>query len=167
MDSLPLVLGGGLLATAVVLFVLLPVIRGRSALMERTEEDVSEEEHNRETSLRALRDLEYDRFTGKVDEEDYRRLKAELAREALAALDAAEPGQGAAASEAPREPASHRETEEAVEAEIARIRRGLQDGRTCRVCAHVNRPEARYCAQCGRSLERGEPERVGAGSDGG
>lgn len=163
-DLLPLV-GGALLAGAVVLFVLLPILRGREAPMARTEEDVSEEDHQRLVALRALRDLEYDRVTGKVDEDDYRHLKADLAREALAALepegDLPAPGPTVVAR------AEKDEAAEAVEAEIARIRRGLRDGRTCRICAHVNPEGSRFCGHCGRPLEAelDASDQVPAGTD--
>ena len=163
MGSLHLI-GGGLLAAAVVLYVLLPVIRGRHAVLHRTEEEGTEEEYRRRLALSALRDVEYDFATGKLDEEDYRQLKGELSVEALRILE--EDREAADASSADPD-AGPGEGEEAdvLEAEIARIRRGLQDGRTCRRCAHVNDPESRFCGRCGQALQRDDPEPVSAGGN--
>ena len=52
----------------------------------------------RRVALTALRDLEYDRATGKLDEDDYGQLRTELSREALEHLD--EEGGGAGAGRA-------------------------------------------------------------------
>lgn len=162
MGTVPLFVGGGLLAAAVVLYVLLPLIRGQHALLHRTEEESTEEEYRERLALTALRDVEYDYATGKLDEEDYRRLKGELSVEALRVLE----GERDRISETPDEPASgDRRRTDPLEAEIARIRRGLQEGRTCRRCAHVNPPESRFCGRCGQRLEREDPEPVSTGGD--
>lgn len=134
-----LFIGAALLAGAVVLFLLHPMITGERAPMEGEEDEMSEAESRRRVTLRALRDVEYDRATGKLDEHDYQALRRELSAEALAALDAEQ------AEQALREP-------EALEREIARVRAGLHTGRTCARCGHVNPAESRFCASCGQAL---------------
>lgn len=161
MSTLTLIVGGGLLATAVVLYVLLPIVQGREALLHRTEEESTEEEFRKRIALSALRDVEYDYATGKLDEEDYRRLRGELSVEALRILEdtggEAAAGTAAAGDEgAPSDP---------LEAEIARLRQGLEEGRACRTCARVNPPGSRYCGGCGEPLGPEEPEPVSAGGD--
>lgn len=153
--ALPLLVAGGLLAAAVVLFVLHPLVKGLEAPLELEDDDPGKAdlEHRRRVALGALRDAEYDFATGKLDETDYRHLRGELARDALALLE-----EGAA--EAPSGDGDG-ETEEIdpLEAEIARIRSGLREGTTCRACAHVNPAGSRFCGRCGASLARAD--RVG------
>lgn len=162
METVTLFVGGGLLAAAVVLYVLLPLIQGKHALLHRTEEEGTEEEYRRRLALTALRDVEYDYATGKLDDEDYRRLKGELSVEALRILE----GEMEAAGGREGESVSDDEdATDALEAEIARIRRGLQEGRTCRRCAHVNPPDSKFCGRCGQALEREDPEPVSAGEE--
>ena len=79
-------LGVVLLAGAVVYFVLQPILAGRRAPMGQADGEMTDAEAKRRVSLLALRDVEYDRETGKLDEHDYRELKRELSTEALAAL---------------------------------------------------------------------------------
>lgn len=162
--ALPLLLAGGLLATAVVLFILHPLVRGLEAPLEVEEDDpeAKELEHRRRVALGALRDAEYDFATGKLDEEDYRRLRGDLAREALELLE----GEGGT-EEPSRDGAGGTEAApdeiDPLEAEIARIRSGLREGTTCRTCAHVNPAGSRFCGRCGAPLARLERAEVGAG----
>lgn len=83
-------------------------------------------------ALVALRELEFDRATGKLSDEDYLRLKAKYEAAALAAIEAEERGIAA-----PSPHAVH-----AVHAVHA----------ACPVCGP--RPEAApiFCSSCGRSL---------------
>ncbi|MFP3948045.1 MAG: hypothetical protein ACLFWG_04895 [Longimicrobiales bacterium] len=164
MENLPYLVGGGLLAAGVVLYVLLPLVRGREAPLERSAEEYSEDQFRKQVALAALRDVEYDFATGKMDEEDYRELKAELSAEALRILEtlrdeeervAAGAGEGAAgvAADDEGEAGVSEEELDVLEEEIARIRRGLQEGRACRSCAFLNPPGSRFCGRCGEELE--------------
>lgn len=165
MNTVTLFVGGGLLAAAVVLYVLLPLVRGQRALLHRTEEEGTEEEYRRRLALSALRDVEYDYATGKLDDEDYRILKGELSVEALRILEGETSPGGEAGDETTAAGAGADEPDDALEAEIARIREGLEEGRTCRACAHVNPSESRFCGRCGQGLQRADPEPVSAGEE--
>ncbi len=172
MENLPYLIGGGLLAAAVVLYVLLPLVRGMEAPLHRSVREYSEEQFRKQVALAALRDVEYDFATGKMDEEDYRELKAELSAEALRILESLrdeeqgtggaaagkEAGGGRAGDEAEDEAVTDEELD-ALEEEIARIRRGLQEGRACRSCAYLNPPGSRFCGRCGQELEARDPSR--------
>ena len=79
-------IGGVLLAAGVALFILEPVFSGRSAAAFHGDDDFDEAAARRLVALTALRDLEYDRATGKLDGDDYEALKLELSREALVHL---------------------------------------------------------------------------------
>lgn len=131
-------LGALLLVAAVVLFILLPVARGQHASLAREDDELTDTEARRRVTLLALRDVEYDYHTGKLDEADYLALRKELSSEALAALRAAE--------EDPAAPDLD------VEAEIAAVRAGLESGTTCGACGHRNPEGSRFCAACGRAL---------------
>ena len=135
-------LGSVLLTAAVVFFILQPLITGRRASLVREDEEMTETEARRRVTLLALRDVEYDYVTGKLDAEDYGTLKLELSAEALAALDADE--REATKSAAP--------TVEDVEREIAAMRVALRSGTACVVCGHENPQGSRFCSACGRPL---------------
>jgi cytochrome c-type biogenesis protein CcmI len=147
-----LLLGAALFATAIVLFVLQPILTGRRAPMSRGEDEMSDTEARRRVTLLALRDVEYDRVTGKLDEHDYRELHRELSGEALAAL-AAEREERAAEEAAGAFPSTVASTGIIdLEAEIQRVRHGLRAGTTCGVCGHVNPRDSRFCSSCGERL---------------
>ena len=125
--------------------VLEPIVRGRWADLERTNDEMSEAESVRRVRLLALRDAEYDYEMGKLNEADYRELRGELAAEALEAMKAVE-------AEASGPPAGATPDEGAIEAEIARVRAGLRDGTTCGACGHLSPVGSRFCAACGETL---------------
>lgn len=134
------VLGALILVGAVVAFILQPVIQGKHASLVREDDEMSEAEARRRVTLLALRDVEYDYHTGKLDETDYKAMKRQFSAEALAAMKAMEED-GA---------------EEALEAEIAAVRQGLATGTACETCGHLNPPGSRFCGACGSPLEAQE-----------
>jgi hypothetical protein len=103
------------------------------------------------TAVDALREIEFDRETGKLSESDYADLKQRYTREALAELRAAEQGAGATTATASVATAGL----DPVEAAIARAR---ADVRSCGVCGPRPEPDATYCSSCGRYL----PEKCGS-----
>jgi hypothetical protein len=67
-------------------YVLAPLFRADAAEAERISAAISEErdlQSRREMLLAALKDLEDDRSTGKVDQKDYTRSKTELSTEVI------------------------------------------------------------------------------------
>lgn len=104
-------------------------------------EDLTESDSAKVKALLALREIEFDRATGKLAEDDYVRLKARYESDAIAAIRAEEQS----AREEAR-PASDR-AEEA-------IRRARQQAvrRTCPTCGPRPESNAVYCSTCGRSL---------------
>ena len=137
--------GAALIALSAVLFIVQPMFRGLHASLEREDDELTDTEARKRVALLALRDVEYDFLAGKLDEEDYRSLKAELTAEALAALEADEaakafPGDGV------RGPAD-------LEAEIARARQQMfVDLVPCDACSFANEQESRFCSACGAPL---------------
>ncbi len=140
-----LLLGAALVAAAVVLFILQPVVKGLHASLVRQEDEVTETEARKRVALLALRDVEYDYLAGKLDENDYRSLKGELTAEALAALEADEAARAALAKDG-----SSGDVD--LEAEIARVRSQLGDGVACPSCGYRNEAGSRFCSACGSAL---------------
>ena len=107
-------------------------------------EPVEQEETPRGVALLALKEIEFDRETGKLSDEDYRLLTEKYTAQALEALRAEE------VSEAPDD----------VEALIAHRVRALRSAaasappgaRTCPACGPRPEPDAAYCSTCGSTL---------------
>lgn len=137
-------IGGILLAAGVMLYVLEPVFSGRVAPVYAGEDDYDEGAARRRVALTALRDLEYDRMTGKLDGKDYELLKGELSRDALRQL-------GPGPEEGGSDPGVDRASRQ-LEEEIAQLRDALREGLQCARCEHVNRRGARFCGHCGHPL---------------
>jgi hypothetical protein len=87
-------------------------------------------------AVQALREIEFDRETGKLSDSDYTALKTRYTREAVAAMRDEESGMSASSGDA-------------AEAVIFKYRR-RQLG--CTVCGPRPEPDAIYCSNCGRYL---------------
>ena len=75
-----------LLAAVIVYWIVAPLFRADAAEAERISAAVSEERDlrsRRQMLMAALKDLEDDRATGKVDQNDYSQMKKELSTEAI------------------------------------------------------------------------------------
>lgn len=99
----------------------------------------------RDALLRDLKDLEFDREMGKIDDADYAEMRAESAQQASSVLQALENGMVA--------PNGRGRMERDIEAEvmIARARLRLQKapgGWKC-VCGRQMSDSDRFCASCG------------------
>jgi hypothetical protein len=96
MTTLALVLGA-LLAAGCVVFVARPFLRDPDPETDRLDELTAAERRGlelaeeRDRTLAALKELEFDHRTGKVSDDDYRALVGPLRARALAALRALEP----------------------------------------------------------------------------
>lgn len=158
--------GAVLITLGVVLFVLQPLVTGRKAPLHRDDDEPTEAEARKRVALLALRDVEYDYATGKLDDEDYRHLRSELAAEALEALElegeeTREPGD----SDVGGYPAGRSVDE--LEQEIAAYRAALREGVLCSSCGHLNEGGSQFCAQCGSPTgDGGPPAPAGAGAGG-
>jgi hypothetical protein len=130
----PLVVGT-LLALVALAFVLYPLfveqgpgIASRGDALPLAEDPVA-----------ALREIEFDRATGKLSDADYGALKTRYTELALAAMRA---GRSAAALAA-------MPAEDAAEAAVRRHRAALRE---CVECGPRPEPDAVYCSSCGRFL---------------
>ncbi len=131
---------GILLAAGAVYFVLLPILRPpvETAAEPSVDEgdDPDDDLSPQAVGLRALKEIEFDRATGKLSDSDYEALKAKYTAEALAALRGEE-----------RAPYAVRRAPEAL-AGAPRTAHGA------RCPDHGARPEAgaQFCSECGRRL---------------
>jgi hypothetical protein len=108
------------------------------------------------SAVAALREIEFDRATGKLSDADYADLKTRYTRAALDELREADgrvaavvAGAAASASAAPGAGADAPDRLDPVE---AAIRRARANQRECAVCGPCDQPDALYCASCGRYL---------------
>ncbi len=155
--ALPLVVGTGL-ALAALTLVLSPLL----GAMDATDTAKPAPQRRRDddepvnTAVDALREIEFDRETGKLSESDYADMKQRYTREALAELRAAEAAAGGGNVTTPAPALAVLDgAPDPVEAAIARAR---ADVRRCGVCGPRPEPDAMYCSSCGRYL----PEKCGA-----
>ncbi len=106
------------------------------------------EETRRGVALLALKEIEFDRETGKLSPRDYELLKARYSSEALAALRAEDPAAPAAGG-----------PEELIAARLQSLRSARSSGQpapaACRTCGPRPEAGARFCSRCGLPL--GQP----------
>jgi hypothetical protein len=152
---------GILLAAGATYFVLLPILRPP---LESTNadavgdegEDPADDMSPQTVALRALKEIEFDRATGKLSDTDYEQLKAKYTEQALIALRGASPGihepravargQKAAALTCPEDGA--RPEPDAVFCSECGKRLGSAKG-YCARCGTALEDDARYCNACG------------------
>jgi hypothetical protein len=159
-----------LMAAIAVAIVIWPVVRGaRARLANNPESDLVSMEllARREAALTAIKDLEFDYAVGKIEEEDFQILNAQLRAEAIEILKEIDQQLGAIAdkeAQLERKAARKRRKravapcacaqgrpaslEAQVEAEIAALRRPAQ-GRSCARCGAALAVEDRFCRRCG------------------
>ncbi len=117
-------------------------------IIEEAQEALRSEHASRVVA--ALREIEFDRETGKLSDSDYAELKTRYTREALAELRAAD------AREAPTAPVftpvAVLSIDESADPVEAAIRRARENQRSCGVCGPRPEPDATYCSSCGRYL---------------
>ena len=116
-----------LLAGVAGAFVIKPIVSRRLALLgDPIAGGVLDAEARKRVALNSLKEIEYDRIGGKLDDADYQRLRTQLEREAMIALAAAEH--------------AHSAEEDGTGFEITHS------------CGFVNPPGSRFCSGCGRKL---------------
>lgn len=168
---------GVLLALLAVFAVVFPILRppkeaGPSILFDEPEDDPLE--HRKALALAALKEIEFDRETGKLSDADYQAMLARYTREAVEALKAtdapaeeAAPAGGAVEQEpaavgsngaggnghAPQPAAGAAGavggTEDAVERLIAEARQAGKGKTYCVNCGAQLEGSGRFCVECG------------------
>jgi hypothetical protein len=140
-------IAGIAVAGAALALVLEPLIRNRPDRPTGPDDEdeelapVEESESPKIQALLALKEIEFDRATGKLSDDDYAQLKARYAKRALAAIDAEEAAAAAVATaEADDDPAE------------AMIRAARAQVSVCPVCGPRPEAGATFCSECGRPL---------------
>ncbi|MFQ5702680.1 MAG: zinc ribbon domain-containing protein [Gemmatimonadales bacterium] len=153
-------LAGVFVAVAALALVLEPLVRGRAgSVPPLTAIDPSlgtldlvepgESDSPKIQALHALREIEFDKATGKLSDHDYAVLKARYSKQAVQALEA----EGRAERGDPAEEA------------VGRARGAA--GAVCPSCGPRPEPIAAFCSSCGRPLHRPDalPRCRSCGSD--
>jgi hypothetical protein len=158
---------GVLLAAFAAYYVLRPVLRPPAAESSSSEMDEGEDPNDdlspQAVALRALKEIEFDRATGKLTDADYDDLKRKYEAAALAALRGDTPGVRAApAPAAQRAPAvagaarppacpTHGRRPEADAVFCSECGRRLGDAAVgyCVQCGSALESDSRYCNRCG------------------
>jgi hypothetical protein len=153
-------IAAALVALAVVALIIGPLTHPGQGAMAGADEPEDLEETPKGVALAALREIEFDRETGKLSDDDYTSLKSKYTAEALAILrsESGNPGAepqptiGLATPQSSSAPAGG----DAVEALIADRVRTLQASNIrCRTCGPRPESDALFCSSCGRSLTVG------------
>lgn len=142
-----------------VILVLQPLVSREPAGHVPADDLAEPEDTPKAVALAALREIEFDRATGKLSDVDYEFLKARYTNIALAALradDADAPAVGAGVID--------------LEALVASRRRQLADARrhatpgapSCATCGPRPEPDARFCSSCGVALAEARCHGCGA-----
>ncbi len=149
-------IAAGVVGLAVVAFLIGPLTRPGSAPPLGSDDPEDPEDTPRGVALGALREIEFDRATGKLSDEDYAALKQQYTVAALDVLRAEDAGEPAA-------PADTVANADPLEARIAERVRQMQGGDVrCPGCGPRPEGDALFCSQCGRSLTTGGCGECGA-----
>ena len=142
-------IAGILLAAGAVFFVLQPILRPEMTGNQNREtgnvdegDDPDDDLSPRAVALRALKEIEFDRATGKLSDADYETLRTRYTSEAVAALRTEQPA-------APSSPVSRVPSPECP----SHGPRPETDAQFCSDCGRRLATAPGYCARCGTALE--------------
>jgi double zinc ribbon protein len=132
-------IAGIVVAAGATFFVLLPIFRPPLESVDHSPvdegDDPADDMSPQAVALRALKEIEFDRATGKLSDTDYEELKAKYTAEALAAMRE----ESGARVPAPRCPEHGPRPE--------------KDAQFCSQCGRRLGTAPGYCARCGTALE--------------
>jgi len=132
---------------AVLVLVLEPLLAGPgpTAASEPEPVDLGEPEETRKgRAITALKEIEFDRATGKLSDDDYRMLHDRYQAEALEAMREEE-------HETPARAPGPDQIENLIAARL-RVIRSTPAGPTCPRCGPRPEPDAAFCSSCGDRL---------------
>ena len=131
---------GTVLAVGALAFVLYPLFFSPPPTM-RVQRPPAARTSPREEAVAALREIEFDRETGKLSDADYAELKARYTKQAIEAMR-----RDAHVASAP---AARAGDEDEIEAAVRAYR---EQRVACPTCGPRPEPDAVYCSTCGRYL---------------
>lgn len=143
--NLVALVAGTVLAVGALAYVLYPLFFN---VQEDSRPPVVPDRPSDDSAIVALREIEFDRATGKLSESDYAQLRQAYSAQAIREMRAAT-GRGDAA---PR--AAVAAPQDAYDPIEARIRAMRATHRECATCGVRPEPDAVYCSTCGTYLER-------------
>jgi hypothetical protein len=115
----------------------------------RIPEPEAVDETRRGIALLSLKEIEFDRATGKLSQDDYETLKTRYSAEALAALAAEQNGRNGKGTDAG-------DPEQLIAARLEQLRSARVAGQpappSCPSCGQRPEPDALFCSSCGLSL---------------
>ncbi len=148
------VLAAVLVGLVVVAAIISPLTRPGVTAPPGADEPEELDETPKGIALAALREIEFDRETGKLSDEDYDTLKGRYTAEALAILRQEDGPKAPAGNEqAPEVPAVPGDPVEALIA--ARVKKLAGSAIRCPGCGPRPETDALFCSGCGRSLTVG------------
>ena len=112
-------------------YVIYPLLNGRKKQPLRTISQTKDEEGSHKGALVAIRDLDFDFQIGKVTQEDYETLRAQLVVEAAEYLQ------------------TKKQVDEKIEEMIRARLQAAKPSQKCEKCGGEIRPQDRYCPICG------------------
>jgi hypothetical protein len=133
---------GTLLAVGALAYVLYPLLVGPVPARRVVPPTVPSAKSAEQEAVVALREIEFDRVTGKLSDADYDELKARYTARALQAMRAS-----SATSELAGAPVAG--SGDAIEAAVRAYRERMHN---CPTCGPRPEPDATYCSNCGRYL---------------
>jgi hypothetical protein len=145
---------GALLAVAALAFVLYPLFfEVREAPRARASAQPADD-----SAIVALREIEFDKATGKLSDADYAELKQSYSARALSELRARDRASGHAEQvSGPPERSDGSAVPVPSDPIEARIREVRETHRACRTCGVRPEADAVYCSTCGSYLDRDCP----------
>jgi double zinc ribbon protein len=132
-----ILIGTGLLILSV-LFVANPLVRKKGKKKTIASKKLPTTSNQYEETLVALRDLDFDQRTGKITDEDYANLRAELLVKASRELQARNQ--------------QEKELDALIEGAIRGRQKEKLSVRTCKQCGSNQKTTDRFCSACGASL---------------
>jgi hypothetical protein len=159
---------GLVMAVVAVLLVLDPILRPASRAPQRPsvfdEPDDDPKEHRKELALAALKEIEFDRATGKLSDTDYQSMLTRYTKEAVEALRESEAEAGIAGGNGPAAAgvaggngqaaagvagSGGVEADDPIERLIAETRAANKGRRFCSNCGAALEGSGRFCVECG------------------
>ena len=146
---------GAALAVAALVYVLLPLFDAVGPTRSRV---AGRPVSAPQSAIDALREIEFDRATGKLSDDDYSALKAEYTRSALVEMRARR-GEAPVTAAAPTgAPDSHADPNESgavgtIDPAEAAVLRYRSVRRACGTCGPRPEPDPVFCSSCGKYLK--------------